>query len=421
MECYISELPYDIIQKFFSNLPFKYLLQCRLVCKSWRDIIDAANGQFSRECSSTLLLFVETKTISVCEHIQECLKINMKSPLATVEKTRVSCIEILGKSSYTHCEARFNSGLNCRLKFVNSCNGLICLEELVPIYLPHHSNKVIRSYEEILRIVNPMTADYIILPQLRKKLDWNLYECVLGFCHKGNQYKAMRISYRVGKNRDRSTDDNWRAHVYTLGFSTGTWRRIENVPSFEQNSSRPFSNAFANGCFHWFFLREIMTFDFESEKFKSIPLPHHDYDEDTWINIGVLKDSIFISKHVDQGYGHEAIEIWLMKEYGAVESWVRVHVLVKTTCLRGCFEYLRIIKFFENGDLLLYNGMDWLLYHHEMKKYTRLHIPPGMEACFSESIRVEVIDHDPSFASLGDMMVGNNLKVSNARLRRSTL
>ncbi|KAJ9176123.1 hypothetical protein P3X46_011468 [Hevea brasiliensis] len=341
MDCYISKLPDDIVQRILCNLPTVALSQCRCVCKSWHNFLldpDFAKLCLSREPSSSLLLFMENETL-------------------------IFCLEFLGESCYFDCPARVPLGSNPGpVQFVNSCNGLLYLRQSAPLYPL-----------ELHRIVNPMMGKYITLPPCRNIREWCLDQCLLGFCPKTKRYKAICIS---------SKDGDWEAYVHTIGTGV-SWGSIGAVPFGGCHHNRVFSDAFVNGCCHWLVFRrigyQIWSFDFEREQFVSISLP---YDN---------------------------LEIWVMKEYGVVESWAKLLVLENHMNFRS-FSFLEVTKLLANGEVLLFDGHNLILYNPLSNNYRSLDIP-GFRSAFDGRRHDFIVHNNPIFASLIDMLLGDNVKV----------
>ncbi|KAF2283097.1 hypothetical protein P3X46_017480 [Hevea brasiliensis] len=376
MDCYISKLSNDIVESIFFKLPTAALSQCRAVCKSWRNIISDPDfiKLHSSSCFSLLLLMeTVTKGLTIRTSTDEIFQ--------QTKKMELFCLEFLAGSCHLGSLPWLGP-----LLFVNSCNGLLCLRQQFPGIL----------------IINPSKGECVTLP-CRNRWCWDLTDGVLGFCLKSKRYKAIEISCRFGKS-----GRYWEAYVYTLG-TADFWRSIGAAPSYEGIYRRDFSKVFANGYLYWLDnsrerFGEVLSFDFEREKFGSLSLPC----VDIWEGIGDFGDSIYACKYgkYDDDY---VLEIWLMKEYGVKESWAKLLVLkYHRDC--GSFFHLEVIKALENGDLLLYNGFDFVLYNRGNNKYTRLDIPQEVQLHFDGKRLDLIVPNNPNVASLKDVVVGDNLK-----------
>ncbi|XP_058006452.1 putative F-box protein At1g55070 [Hevea brasiliensis] len=293
MDCYISKLPDDIVQRILCNLPTVALSQCRCVCKSWHNFLldpDFAKLCLSREPSSSLLLFMENETLVSTKHTS--------APLYPLE---------------------------------------------------------------LHRIVNPMMGKYITLPPCRNIREWCLDQCLLGFCPKTKRYKAICIS---------SKDGDWEAYVHTIGTGV-SWGSIGAVPFGGCHHNRVFSDAFVNGCCHWLVFRRIG----------------------------------YVSKRAED----DNLEIWVMKEYGVVESWAKLLVLENHMNFRS-FSFLEVTKLLANGEVLLFDGHNLILYNPLSNNYRSLDIP-GFRSAFDGRRHDFIVHNNPIFASLIDMLLGDNVKV----------
>jgi F-box interacting protein len=163
--------------------------------------------------------------------------------------------------------------------------------------------------------------------------------------------------------------------------------------------------AFVNGAFHWLLvdmdddLDQIITFDFETEQFGSIALPEIvEFEGYQILNLGVLGDSIYFCGH-DKIESAESKEIWVMRQYGVVESWTKMFVIENEVGVQNPFIF-RAIAVFDNGDVLLLWDKTLVWYDQETESYTLL------------SIEGRAIVHELRFALLKDDAKGDGPKVS---------
>ncbi|KDO37006.1 hypothetical protein CISIN_1g046566mg, partial [Citrus sinensis] len=103
-------------------------------------------------------------------------------------------------------------------------------------------------------------------------------------------------------------------------LATNSWRTIGNNDGYYANDK--FSSAFLNGAVHWFASKTgeessanvVMLFDFDSEKFGEIMLPIE--------SLALIVCSISNLRLIEGCY------IWVMREYGMVESWTKQYSIV---------------------------------------------------------------------------------------------
>ncbi|XP_030964108.1 F-box/kelch-repeat protein At3g06240-like [Quercus lobata] len=146
-----------------------------------------------------------------------------------------------------------------------------------------------------------------------------------------NDYKVVRIS--------SSPLSIHEIEVYT--FSSNSWRRVgfnlkPDLKFFDKDHFLP--TPLVSGALHWMVvMREgeenhrdknmIMSFDVNSEIFRKLALPHVSIDANNLH--GCLasfkgKLAFITSGHGEQnGFWHS---IWVMREYGVVESWNKLFV-----------------------------------------------------------------------------------------------
>ncbi|CAK7322639.1 unnamed protein product [Dovyalis caffra] len=395
MSCYISNLSSHILQTIFSKLSISTLQRCRNVCKSWQHILaDPSFALLHQGCANddNLILCLETKIFG------------------SYSERSLYWLEHQGEfSHFDLAKTGTISKLNFIVHFVNSCNGLLCL----------CLNPFGHVIDTILCVSNPITGEYVYLPQLGydKYSDENM--CGLGFCSSTNQFKAIRIFFTKEQE-----DSILHAEVYTFradtillddkatprGFETDTWRSIGVVHHYNDWNKycwRSF-NAFVNGCFHWIINNEcdydhtivIYSFHFGSEQFRTVSLPPSVHsDGHQCADAGVFRDSLYFScfNHFSRD---EYITVWVMRDYGVVESWVKL-LVIKRVMPRLEPKDFKVMKFFENGNILVSVGYKLWLYNPE-RKYHEL-----VEATKDKSITV--ISLSARFASIKDIMAGGKI------------
>ncbi|XP_026453048.1 F-box protein At3g07870-like [Papaver somniferum] len=229
-------LPLEIKLDILSRLPTESVLECKLVCKPWRNLV--CHSSFSQQHLDHLLHNDSGKSINV---------------IFNADKPRINSSECYwfsyNEENLSPSIRRIDLTPELRsYSIVGSCNGLICL-----------------NHESLIVICNPITKEYVTLPKLEKENVTGWKQCLLtgfGYHPVTNEYKVISI------NLPNSAE----VEVYTLG-SDG-WR---NVGKFK---GRPGSfldrlGVFANGALHWVDAgkQAIVTFNLADEKFCDTPLP----------------------------------------------------------------------------------------------------------------------------------------------------
>ncbi|KAK9284699.1 hypothetical protein L1049_023875 [Liquidambar formosana] len=382
----ISELPFPILIDILSRVHLKSIFRCRCVCKTWLHLIlspEFAKLHLTRAPSSLLLQLSRYR-------------------LSQRKRNDVFLLD-LEAADVRHRDAkfRFNPNLNSlnlrRCQLADSCNGFLCLADICsgnPLY-----------------ILNPLTGDYITLPQVQK--GFVLCESRFGFCPNTNQYKVVRFVHTVKAPRP----DEWEIEIYTLG--TASWRST----GFSQKSAcPPRCDCLLNGSLHWVLyygggLESICSFHIGNETFQTLPIPPL-FDlcvcgghkrSIRGLNLGVFDGYLCICGYDSKThYG-----IWVMKEYGVQESWSKLFVIEISVPARNVrlwwADYIPI-KFLNDGGLLmLRNGETLVSYSFKERSFemVRNRIPQFFEA----------VSHSPSFLSFKDIAMGENLKVLNVKPR----
>ena len=155
----------------------------------------------------------------------------------------------------------------------------------------------------------------------------------LAYHYQNNDYKILKLIYEYSPGEKVPPAE---AEVYTL--STDSWRRF--VISVESSSgSRPIGSVdclnesgllFFNGALHSIACSEdykfILSFDVNDERFREILLPQNYLEGVSLLfeGLAVFKGSltlfVFGEALADKS---NLCHLWIMKEYGVVESWTK--------------------------------------------------------------------------------------------------
>uniref|UniRef100_A0A2N9ECY2 F-box associated beta-propeller type 1 domain-containing protein n=1 Tax=Fagus sylvatica TaxID=28930 RepID=A0A2N9ECY2_FAGSY len=174
----------------------------------------------------------------------------------------------------------------------------------------------------------------------------------LGYHSQNNDFKIVRIVVLESKVPPVAE-----AEVYTL--STDSWRRV--VISLESEPNIGYIDfidvlspgLFFNGALHSTVFsgdyKFILSFDVNDETFRPIMLPQNFFDEMlalSFDSLGVFKGSLALfvcGENLDGDV--DVSHIWVMREYGVVESWTKIIVPVDSAeWFWGCTD---------SGELLL--------------------------------------------------------------------
>ncbi|KAK9284767.1 hypothetical protein L1049_023944 [Liquidambar formosana] len=287
----------------FCRLPIKCLIDCRCICKAWRDLIlDPRFARLHLPWAPTMFMLhfgnLESGTHRNIYMVEP-------EPCCDDAITKVN----LGDERY--------------VKIIGLCKSLLCLRDL-------------RSRKS-LYISNAMTGESMTLPKIN-----NYREHLLsgfGFSLNTNKYKVIRMICTWHCINDPSSYrqfilPKWEAEIHTVG--TETWRCIGNIQyDFPCFCHYKLTGTFLNGALHWIARVDnastlICAFDIGNEQFQTILPPPFSFSERghaiDWANLGVIGGCLYICACEDADY-HSAVEIWVMKDYGVKESWMKALVI----------------------------------------------------------------------------------------------
>ncbi|CAA3015253.1 F-box kelch-repeat At3g06240-like [Olea europaea subsp. europaea] len=287
-------LPEGIIVNILIRLPVKPLICCTCVSKSWYTLI--TSPEF---ISAHLNFAISGNEVTPLLLLRRCVK--------KIEHYDLYCDSVLFDRHFTF-EFPFRS-INPFFTIIGSCNGLLCLSDDRVFYM----NTII--------IWNPCVRKSVLLP--KPNLVYNSYGSFMqslgfGFDPVGNDYKIVRITY---------TDlDRCLPQVELYRLSMGLWEDISHLALkyIIYNRSRP---AYINGATHWIarYLDGndlILLFDMRHEVFREMLLPARLAKDDSQKSkeLVIYRGSLALVLCDDSG-----VEccIWVMKEYGVVESWTK--------------------------------------------------------------------------------------------------
>ncbi|KAI8545940.1 hypothetical protein RHMOL_Rhmol07G0076500 [Rhododendron molle] len=422
----LTDLPGRVSLNILVRLSVKRILICKRVCKTWRYLISSsvfAKLHFARGEAVPLLRssapWRVSRTLFLVEPPEHCsgfddgpLKIKLDTKLKIPvydEETVIDDVEL---------DPPPKSGVKLRaehheLKVVNSCNGLLCLCDPKSLDLPSFT-----VWRNPIAVCNPITGEYINLPD---PIEWDedtqrslSIHCGLGFSPKMNQYKVIRFRepfFSTERESGSMTD------IHTLGSES--WKTVFNVPSSLYNNKG--SPTYLNGSLHWICTGEngsnsIVTFNFDIEKFQSVPPPPFKFcksvmDTNGEKMLGVLKGCLSIC----DGSGFEKLKIWVMKEYGVQESWSKEFCFITQTnegrWIYGSYEPICLLR---NGAILLFHSLSGALFYHDPKKHGFKFLKPQDGYKTSKYV---AIAHIPSFISLKDVVKAHNMAVLPTKSR----
>ncbi|KAL4595687.1 hypothetical protein ACB092_12G109100 [Castanea dentata] len=332
-------LPDEIVLEILARLPVKSLLRFRCVCQTWYSFI--TNPNF---ISTHLLCYNNNNNNN---HDDDGYVIHMpRSPsLSQI------CTVASDRTFETISEFRIPFTLQYGyLQLGGSCNGILCVADYwtfatMDVYL---WNPSIRIFKRL-----PNTC----LPQLPT--------VALGFGYdsQNNDYKVVRISWIDPKPMSPSE-----VQVYSL--SSDSWKRVELGISWMPKFNFTLTFPFVSGHLHWMITKiegggggqktkrrctdMILSLDVNSEKFKELPLPD---EEGKCIKEGLasFKGKLALIRYGIGAQPYSTLcSIWVMTEYGVLDSWNKL-------CVLPIENPSNFIGTFTNYGLLLVQKWSWLV------------------------------------------------------------
>ncbi|CAI9772593.1 unnamed protein product [Fraxinus pennsylvanica] len=382
---HLNCLPHEIALDILSRLPIKSVIQSRFACRSWNLLshdLQLVNMHMSRAliCQRLCLIFHSDYPI--------------RNQLHFVEFSDVDDNEIVRKidTPFVGSTPEFN--------MIGSCNGLLCLIDSL--------------LADSIYIYNPFTRDYKVLP---KSVEFEDQIVIVGFGFHPitKEYKVIKIVYypnaynlEIPRHFRRLTNmSSRRSDVEIFNLGTNEWRSIGEAPYRLEKRSSP--GVLLSGRLHWMSQRGnynwrrdriIVSFDLVDDSFQEIPRPDTGR---SWTNGHLAVLGGCLSAAVPFRGGNGALDIWVMKEYGVKDSWVKEFTvgaysprfilpkLKKPYRIWKNFlgrRFVRIICLLKNGDILVeYRGGTLVSYNPDSEIFKEVSFR-GMPRLFQTIVHV---------------------------------
>jgi len=136
--------------------------------------------------------------------------------------------------------------------------------------------------------------------------------------------------------------------LHTLG--TNFWRSIKKFPFGAVRFDM--LGKFVGGAINWLVFKDsyrrtscfIVAFDLGKESYQKVLLPNRRVDVIDFPTLAVLKGCLSVT------YGDD---VWIMKEYGNKESWIKLFTMSYAKDPRYCSAHPKAIYIFEDDQVLL--------------------------------------------------------------------
>lgn len=227
------------------------------------------------------------------------------------------------------------------IRVVGTCDGLVCLwDDLFSTAKP-------------IIVWNPSIHTLVTLPSPSINPQCP-YMCVLGFGVDSSwDHKVVRIVY--SKNTD--LEMLWPPEVEIYSLNRSLWKRVNKASFRYQIAEYIWSQAFVSGSVHWIanvsaendevgrsMRRSIVGFDMDKEVFNEILLPDTLVEDFRAVmSLTVHKGCLALLRY---RHMRNVCSIWVMKEYGVVDSWTRMYRVKLKEGLQG-------VVGLRNNDLLM--------------------------------------------------------------------
>ncbi|CAI9099981.1 OLC1v1036885C1 [Oldenlandia corymbosa var. corymbosa] len=238
-----------------------------------------------------------------------------------------------------------------------------------------------------------VTGECALLPEpkLVTNVEWGalLFE----FSEITKEYKVVRIFTRNNWSLGRNE-----ASICTVGTDKG-WRVLNQTIPLPGGEEWRICEVNLNGALHWisensYLGNRLFSFDIGEEKLHPVPQPLGEFIRTRHNALAVLKGCLCIC----QLSSCFELDIWWMKEYGALKSWTKETIAISRNLYQP--NYPNPVLFWKGQEILLCGGYSNLVsYDTEKKSFTKVSIsvddPPRSG---------NAILHVPCFLSLKDLI-----------------
>lgn len=361
----VAHLSSDIISNIVSRLPMKSILICKSVCKTWYSLIQDPH-------------FVDLQLSRTTHRPSQLILFNTSmDQLLLVDS--VGCV--VG-------EIPFNVVEGWAPDIMGSCNGMLCVAS-------------VNELDPVL-VWNPITRDYIILPESESKLPVLHHHLGMGFDPFTKKYKVVRVYYEYFHSSAFTFE------IITIGENS--WKQLDTP--FGALEIGKGASVFLDGYFYWIVIYEdnihILSLDMVEEKFQKLsllPIVKFPLCEPHWIEWSLLSSGGILSLMAIDQRGREKkrkrciyqlMHVWQVK-INKVEG---LHMRYKHTCNLYsplCLSYNAVISKGNDGNYLLkascgYNGIPKLvLYMSNRENHFDLSLPTTITLDTSTSFEPSLI------------------------------
>ncbi|XP_050283044.1 F-box/kelch-repeat protein At3g23880-like isoform X1 [Quercus robur] len=320
----LEYLPYDVLLEILHRLPVKSLIRFRCVSKSWNSLITSPafiNSNLTRTRSHS------DSNKLIVRYLDVALRVERYKLIHEDNDNNVSSSEEIQDLKLPLRSSRLSY-----FQLVGSANGLFCLYE---------GNRCI--------LWNPCIRKFITLPNPSVTAEFFCY-LAFGFDSRTNDYKVVRIAYKSDTRYEGAKPPL--VEVYSV--NEGSWRVTSGGDSYPPKitmSIRPQQAASLNGAVYfvandWGNAQSfiVLSFDLGDEVFRLICLPYGKFGSDDRIFTSEFKGLLSLICYESW---HYIYSIWVMKEYGIVDSWTKQFTIDLN------MQYWKVLRFWKNDHVLV--------------------------------------------------------------------
>jgi len=156
--------------------------------------------------------------------------------------------------------------------------------------------------------------------------------------------------------QNKSNSKEIKTIIYTFGENS--WTNLQNFPCGPPCNTYSVFGKFVSGSLNWIVTKDdlnstnenvIFSFDLEKETYREMLLPQHQHYGGI-VHLSVLSNCICVSF---RDYLGPHVVVWMMKEYGVVESWTKLMVIPRNNNKFWGTSFSGALFISENGVHLL--------------------------------------------------------------------
>ncbi|XP_050232900.1 F-box protein CPR1-like [Mercurialis annua] len=350
------ELPFDIMSHILKFLPVRDLLRFRCLSKSYCSLIDSRDFINYHLSQSNNLNTNRSLIIAQSFYKHKNLKSSTKIYSMNLDSAYPHLVEYdqplsVYSESLPHNtipDYDYKDQLQNNFSIVGSCNGLIAF------YHPEHG----------MLLWNPSTKKQQNLPDF-----WGLHEVIgsvyllihgFGYDPVSDDYKVIRV-WKIISGRRKEL----RVMVYSVKHNSR--RTIEEDFPYDVMSR---CSTLVGSYLHWIVTkpddcRWIVAFNMEDEKFHKVPSPDLKYEDYGLMELAAVGGCLSMCMDARRD---SLLEIWVMKEYGMRDSWIRIVSVDKANFSRYTPSRVKLIGCSKTGDKLLFDVEGYELWEYDLQK-----------------------------------------------------